>query len=183
MTNYVKEYMGHKVPDGATHAREFCGGSIEFYKSGFYFRQADHSWRRQTRVENFHESTELPQEPESKEWVDGLPPAGCECEAAWLELPDGGGNDFCKVLIKAYYDNEVWFFKINGVDGYSEVVKITDCEFRPLKTEKEKEREAFIEKANLKVTRGYMVDQATGSNLMEIFGDMFDAGFKAPEGE
>ena len=115
-------------------------------------------------------------EPEA--WVDGLPPAGCECQATWLELPDGGGNDFCDVIIKGYFGGEVWFSKVNGVDGYSEVVNVADCEFRPLKTQDEKDREAFIEKAKSSIQLA-----KTGFTLEEIFTNLFNAGFTAPKGE
>ena len=178
MTNYVKEYMGHKVPEGATHAKEFVAGHIEFYKSGFYFREADQSWRRQTRVENFHESVELPQEPESKEWVDGLPPIGCECEIKYFHDDEskwgkcyvvGETKDNKCLVINVYHDCSLHFaFKKNG-----------SLEFRPLKTEKEKDREAFIEWG--KKGLSYRLEEQ--SFAIRILEQLADNGAKAPKGE
>lgn len=180
MTNYVKEYKGHKVPVGATHAREFCGGSIEFYKSGFYFRQADHSWRRQTRVENFHESTELPQEPESKEWVYGLPPVGCECEyeTTFFTL-DKFTKGECSII--AFYKDRVWV-DIKGSGEF--VINLKKIKFRPLKTEKEKEREYNL--CYLKSLQP-TIHGSCADKIQEYLNDyanlLLKAGFKAPEGE
>lgn len=119
------------------------------------------------------------QRREDKEW---LPTVGEECDAVWLELPDGGGSDFCAVVIKGYCGNEVWFSKVNGVDGYSEVVKITDCEFRPLKTGEELEREDFEMKCF--IVAGDSGVDTDDPDYKAFVGGLYKAGFTAPkEGE
>ena len=160
MKNYVKEHKGHKVPEGATH---FTEATVSKYEA---FWANDIAWVLiDDMIEEYPAqgipkyAVELPEADEKKmdyrnpllknkqEWNgEGLPPVGCRCSATWLELPDGGCNDFCEVAIKGYFDGEVWLSKVNGV-GYSEVLKVKDCEFRPIKTQQEKNREAFVNKA------------------------------------
>lgn len=149
----VKTYSGHAVPDGATCFVESCeaykphfGKEIDGIEYVFSIYNDHPEWNEISNIIPLSKrgAIELPEEEDNQEWADGLPPIGCECQATWLELPDGGGNDFCDVIIKGYFGGEVWLSKVNGVDGYSEVVKITDCEFRKPKTQEEKDREALI---------------------------------------
>ena len=80
-----------------------------------------------------------------EEWSGvGLPPVGCICEGLWLEPPDGGGRDFESVHIKAYFGSQVWF-ESQSLDEV--VCEIRDCEFRPIRTQAQRERDDAIEKA------------------------------------
>ena len=46
----------------------------------------------------------------------GMPSVGTECGAVWLEMPDGGDWDFELVIIKGYWENQVWFCTADGED-------------------------------------------------------------------
>ncbi|MCP4791693.1 MAG: hypothetical protein GY881_15820, partial [Gammaproteobacteria bacterium] len=127
------------------------------------------------QIINTHIFTLIEMRPEPAAW---MPEVGQECEAVWIELPDGGGNDFCAVVIKGYYDDEVWLSKVNGV-GYSEVVKIADCKFRPLKTAAEKKRDAFMSQAKA----GLSFDMKYNHVVDSVLEQLADNGFKAPEGD
>jgi hypothetical protein len=78
------------------------------------------------------------------------------------------------VKIKGFYDKQVWLTSQAGVDL---VLFIKDLKFRPLKTQEQKDREAFIEKA-VEIMNNSIDDSQSG-----WAGALFDAGFKAPEGE
>ena len=113
-----------------------------------------------------------------QEWVDGLPPVGCEC---FVEYPydDGCFKPFHgkKVTILGYCsdsDGES-VFTAHGSNGF---IALYANGFRPLKTQEQKDREAFIEWAN-KATNADGKDHT----VVDLFNDLFDAGFKAPEGE
>ena len=58
----VTEYKGHKVPEGATNAKCFSGGDVEFYKMGHFFYQKNNEWRDQIYDRNWLESIELPEQ-------------------------------------------------------------------------------------------------------------------------
>lgn len=179
MKNYVKEYKGHKVPEGATHVSAFptpqpiefyrvIGGTYKFFNTG----TVNPAWCKSVFNEANKWSIELPEVPQ--EWDgEGLPPVGCRCSATWLELPDGGCNDFCEVAIKGYFDGEVWLSKVNGV-GYSEVLKVKDCEFRPIKTQQEKDREAFVGSVK------QLLPKSDDDDLI-LAGKLFELGFTAPK--
>ena len=177
MKNYVKEYSGYKVPEGATH---WLGGKFAKWINneaiGVIGCFQGATWRKCSRGMP-RQAIELPEAPQ--EWNgEGLPPVGCRCSATWLELPDGGCNDFCEVAIKGYFDGEVWLSKVNGV-GYSEVLKVKDCEFRPLKTQQEKDREAFV-KGLVKVLNS--VPNGTSlSDLHAMAEKAYGAGYTAPK--
>ena len=55
---------------------------------------------------------------------------------------------------------------------------IDNSEIRPLKTQEQKDREAFIEACFSKSKRAQ-----ENSYITNIFEDLFNSGFKAPEGE
>jgi hypothetical protein len=175
MKNYVKEYKGHKVPEGAKYYQEEKSGFMEaFFKTVdgqlMYSLPVDGiMWE----ADNLRMSDHVIELPEAKR----EPVVGKECEAAWLELPDGGSNDFRRVMIKGYFGDEVWFSKVNGVDRYDEVLRVTNCTFRPIKTQQEKDREAFIEDASRVM---FNSDNKTFVNDISL-GALFDAGFTAPK--
>jgi len=115
------------------------------------------------------EAGKKPQEPESKEWVDGLPPVGCEC----LTVHKG-------YLVECLYVGKglgkEYIYQVSSGSHRGEIDRLIGApRFRPLKTEKEKEREAFIDRARP------LFDGSLG--WAELTAKMFDDGFKAPEGE
>ena len=73
------------------------------------------------------------------EWSGaGLPPVGTGCEAVWLELPDGGDSNFERVIIKGYWENQVWFCTADGED-FTHL--LANVDFRPIPTQAQLERE------------------------------------------
>ena len=103
-------------------------------------------------------------------WVGkGLPPIGCECEALDTLMAH---PKYCLVKIKGFYNKQVWLTSEAGVDL---VLFTGDLKFRPLKTQKEKDRDAFIELA----TNTYY----EGTMCTDMAAALFDAGFTAPKAE
>tara|TARA_R100000541_G_scaffold30953_2_gene39847 strand:- start:9136 stop:9666 length:531 start_codon:yes stop_codon:yes gene_type:complete len=173
--NYVKEYKGHKVPEGATHCHELGQGKVSFYKVG------------SPRVERYNEplcsaddpwndcigdptaSEELPEES-TQEWVDGLPPVGCEC----ITLHKG---DLVECLYVGKGLGEEYIYQVSSGSHRGEIDRLIGSpKFRPLKTQGQKDREAFIEKAMR------LIDDAEMGKA-ELVCKMANKGFKAPEGE
>lgn len=192
MTNYVKEYMGHKVPEGAAY---FNPANECFYnqdKTRYSYTGDNFGWDDVDNFDCARNATELPQEPESKEWVDGLPPIGCECLLDDEEgyLFSAADNEKVRIVadevlivisIGFRHDNNGKVATVMAKDsrnlkGYTTV----NPEFlSPLKTEKEKEREAFIEWG--KKGLSYRLEEQ--SFAIRIIEQLADNGAKAPEGE
>ena len=184
--NYVKEYKGYKVPEGASCFVEACeayrnhfGKTVAGVDYVFVVDNEDPEWVSLSDMLplSIRGAVELPEEP-TQEWVDGLPPVGCEC---FVEYPydDGCFKPFHgkKVTILGYCsdsDGES-VFTAHGSNGF---IALYANGFRPLKTQEQKDREAFIEWAN-KATNADGKDHT----VVDLFNDLFDAGFKAPDGE
>jgi hypothetical protein len=169
MKKYVKEYMGHKVPEGSSHYDINLNSSFYNIISNHetkYYQRSTSQWVESINGNDWHHEN-LKELPEA-EWE---PVVGEECEAAWLELPDGGSNDFCPVMVKGYFGEKVWFTELIG-QNYETVVNLKDCIFRPTKSAKDLEREAFIESA---ITVYY-----AGVESGDMAAALFDAGFTAP---
>lgn len=177
--SYVKEYKGYKVPEGASCFVEAC----EAYKNHFGKKVSGVEYVFVVDNENpeWHEISDiltldvrgaipLPEEP-IQEWVGGLPPTGCECEALDTLMAH---PKYCLAKIKGFYNKQVWLTSEAGVDL---VLFIEDLKFRPLKTQEQKDREAFIEKAVNEMLK------SPNDSLSGCAERMFNAGFKAPEGE
>ena len=78
-----------------------------------------------------------PLEMKESEWDGtGRPPVGTECEAVWLEAPDGGDRDFERVIIKGYWENQVWFCTSHGED-FTHL--LANVDFRPIRTDAQPE--------------------------------------------
>jgi hypothetical protein len=99
----------------------------------------------------------------SKEWKDGIPPVGCECEytfgacVAWYKMTYHGKTAMGEYLIE----------KSNGAGDIVEKVK-----FRPTQTQADKEREEAIEA---------MFDAALGSTgCNDTCTQLYDAGYRLP---
>ena len=113
-----------------------------------------------------------------QEWVDGLPPIGCECEIKYFHDNEskwakcyvvGETKDNKCLVINVYHDDSLHFaFKKKG-----------SLEFRPLKTQEQKDRETFIEwaKAGLHLN---IDDMGAAFKVVE---QLADNGAKAPAGE
>ena len=174
MKNYVKEYKGHKVPEWATHVSAFptpqpiefyrvIGGTYQFFNTG----TVNPAWCKSVFNEANKWSIELPEAPQ--EWDgEGLPPAGVECEAlltqTWVTVFIVGNAHEYGLGVENIKTGE-----IHKVDP--EKIK-----FRPLKTQQEKDREAFMSAAR-KATNADENDIVA----TDIFDDMFHAGFTAPK--
>jgi hypothetical protein len=159
MKNYVTEYMGHKVPEGSAH---YNHENAFFYNKTkilcFDTRAHSRSWAKTVFHRVASEAVEL---PEAK-WE---PAVGEECEV-WH------GEEWMKCLFIGrgledhyiYQLTEVYRFELNGDHDLKA--------FRPLKTQHEKDREAFFEKA-LVVSKKLSID--------DFLSELFDVGFTAPK--
>jgi hypothetical protein len=168
MKTYVTVFNGQEVPKGATHQASDTSFVLFAKWIGnhpVFFDVRNDSWVEDKLIGR-HFFKEL---PEAK-WE---PIVGEECYAAWLELPDGGSNDYRRVIIKAYSGKQVWFTDLGGLWG-DVVMKITDCIFRPLKTAKELDREAFVECVRQLLPKSDFDDLKLAVNL-------YDLGFTAPK--
>lgn len=166
MKNYAKEYKGLKVPEGATHYNEANMLWPECFidaKYGRVYEIDGNGWKLSTKTMPIT-AVELPQV--EQEWNgEGLPPVGCECVMSY----DGHNWSRCVINYSSAYT--IVCTNESGIElNYS--IKDTVV-FRPLKTRKEKDREAFIVKC-------HSVTNELGTNLCAAFGDLFDANFKAP---
>lgn len=181
MKNYVKEYKGHKVPDGATH---YHMGNTSYFESFYYcddsgtvmFFVVDKlnkstSWNR-SNLNMPPMSVELPLATEIDWDGKGLPPIGCECDVSF-------SNQAFESGVVLFMGSEMAIINLNSA-GYSEQhCHLNSTEFRPLKTAEEKEREAF----HLAVVNACMGIHKDDFNINEIAGVLFHAGFKAPKAE
>lgn len=111
------------------------------------------------------------------EWNgEGLPPVGVECEIKYFHQDDhkwekcyivGETKDNKYLVINVYHDDSLHFaFKEKG-----------SLEFRPLKTQQEKEREAFVDSV------ASLFGESDDMDIYGLAGVMFDLGYTAPKGE
>lgn len=168
MKNYVKEFKGYKVPEGAVYYNEGCG----IHQEGFWSERDDLGKAHfiSTKGGRFtHKKFNLPniaiELPEAEQvW---MPEVGVECEAAKYS--------FCLHWSKCVVN---FFGKrkciITFKDGSEEAFITKDMVFRPLKTQEEKEREEFIDKS----LSMWNEDCISPSELVE---KMFDHGARFTE--
>tara|TARA_R100000951_G_C2648580_1_gene183514 strand:+ start:529 stop:1350 length:822 start_codon:yes stop_codon:yes gene_type:complete len=179
---YVKEYKGLSVPSGATHYSE-DGETITFYRVGAprverYSKPlcaADDPWssclsnptNELPKIEE--EKVGIKKEP-AQEWVDGLPPVGCDC----LTLHKG---DLVECLYVGKGIGEEYIYQVTSGCHRGEIDRLIGSpRFRPLKTQKEKDREAF----ELEAFKHF----ETGMSCHDLVKLLGKAGFTAPkEGE
>lgn len=192
MKNYVKVFRGYDVPEGATHFTEF---SREYHRG--FFKLSDGCWLfANAGYQDWHgqksfrrslptEVIELPEEPKSEWNGEGLPPVGVECEATdhWNDFERPVNlNDGQQVKILMNYKcpktgtDGVIFTWIERVDNIRAEWTGNEKHFRPLKTEEEKKREAFI-----KGVKKLFPKMDSDDLILAV--KLFDAGFTAPEGE
>jgi hypothetical protein len=168
MKNYVTEYKGNKVPEGATHYAShenevFC---VLFAKwignHPVFFDVRNDSWVEDKLIGR-HFFKEL---PEAK-WE---PIVGEECNHIY-----SAGSDATKVFIVGIDKKGNYVFQGDGSDCYySDPIHF----FVPLKSAKDLEREAFktsVSEAVHKSTSTY------NDRLEKISSVLFDAGFTAPK--
>lgn len=185
MKNYVKKYMGHDVPEGATHYHK--GNST--YIESFYLIDGDdvmfsiigntEGWER-SNTNAPPMAIELPEEPmpSKAEWA---PSVGKECTVSY---PYEDGNFKCfdgeKVLIiscgRCEMTSEYVYTGHNTKHGY---VALSAKWYRPLKTSEEKKWEEF----HLAVVDACIGIHSDDFNIDEIAGVLHHAGFAAPNGD
>jgi hypothetical protein len=160
MKNYVKVFNGHEVPEGSTHQASDTSFVLFAKWIGnhpVFFDVRNDSWVEDKLIGR-HFFKELPE----AEWE---PVFGEECEV-WH------GEEWMKCLLIGkgledhyiYQLTEVYRFELNGDHDLKA--------FRPLKTQHEKDREAFFEKA-LVVSKKLSID--------DFLSELFDVGFTAPK--
>jgi hypothetical protein len=182
--NYVKEYKGYKVPEGATcfvEASSFNSnhfgkevGGVEFI---FCIDDNEPEWYEVSAIStplSQRGAIELPEAPQ--EWNgEGLPPVGTVCEYQVHR------SQFGKCLVMGYFEGLVWMTSHHETSPYSgchTTLVGSTLTFRPLKTQQEKDREAFIDAAR-KATNADVNDVVA----TDIFDDMYHAGFTAPKAD
>ena len=162
----VKTYEGAIVPEGATHLSTSVPEGY-FYKftgkDAYFFLNQE--WKRSNACGVYIKDnlTELPEQ--EAEWV---PSVGEECEV------NIGATDLFEVAAIKYISKQIVISSVGGHE-FSSQASIT--KFRPLRTEAEKKREAFIEKA----FRGINIDAKHSGILNEILDKLFDAVFTTPK--
>ena len=148
-------------------------------------------WFGNQRIDNIQPNwgaeryTPRPVEPAPKAWNGtGRPPVGTECEAVWLEAPDGGGRDFEPALIKGYFDalpgRQVWFSTGEGEDF---VHLLANVDFRPLHTQAQREREEIIIDALRHVDDPRDDEVHPRQYFMDALHTLYDAGMLRRAGE
>ena len=145
MKNYVKEFDGQSVPKGSKY---YSKADIN-QKSYFYDKNCIPVGDKSAFVIRHSDLTELPEAPQ--EWNgEGLPPVGVECIINITEDVRGLSDQELKlngekvsvisnVKNKRGFDVTVFEISEGGVFCFSSKL------FRPLKTQQEKDREAFVE--------------------------------------
>lgn len=194
--NYVKEYKGHKVPEGASCFVEACeayrnhfGKTIDGVDYVFAVDSVNPEWVEISDMLPLSARGAIPlPEEQSQEWVDGLPPIGTECEVTdyWndSERPVNlNSGQEVKILMdykcpKTGADGVI-FTWIEGADYIRAEWTGNEKHFRPLKTQEQKDREAFIEWA--KSGLSYRLEEL--SFACQVIEQLADNGAKAPEGE
>lgn len=127
------------------------------------------------------EIRDLLAEDAALEWNGtGLPPVGAECEAVWLEDPDGGSREYEPVFIKGYFGSrsgaQVWFTTREGEDL---VVRVGNCSFRPIRSPEEVEQEAL--KTDLLGILPFC--EYTDKQIEEMAQILYVQGYRKPDGE
>ena len=111
------------------------------------------------------------------EWNgEGLPPVGIECEANWLELPDGGSDNWVRGIIASRYGNDVWFRPVHEL---SVVMDVHAIEFRPIKSAAEleaEERDNTIANAVHSLPKEEMASIEWGAHAERIIESLYDSG-------
>ena len=211
MKSYVKEYKGHKVPEGATHYQPnkpnfyeaFINKSAKGKVLGVFFLDdlgdkynfSDEfvlrEWIADRSIQSEVSSlaTELPEAPQ--EWNgEGLPPVGtlCTISADGFEyLFSAASNELSSITESTElvvighctrHDNGAKCVTLMATDSTAArgFTTVNPDFIIPLKTQQEKDREAFIELALVAANCDKEDWSAIG-----IFKDMFDAGFLAPK--
>ena len=170
----VTEYEGHKVPEGATHyASESTIQRAGFYKHNkirpFFYSVNRFGWVKSINKEIPSFAIELPEQQEDNaEWV---PVVGEECEFT-------DDMNVFEVCIPRFLGDKTCIIDLPELGDFESYFPIKALKFRPLKTDEQKKREAFINKALEEVeTKAGII--APSKAILEI---LFDAGFTAPEG-
>ena len=168
----VTEFEGHKVPNGATKYQPDSGRFQESFwddSGNVWVIGIAEMWARVASVIP-QDLIELPdQQEDNAEWV----PAG-RCVHIY-----GGGvatrQEEDVTIVGIDKDGNYVFQNDKSTCYYSDPA----IEFRPLKTDEQKKREAFY----LAVVDACMPIHSDDFNIDEIAGALRHAGFTAPEGE
>ena len=112
------------------HMWRFCSEFGYFESTGEFVLLDTHRWGTDRYVER----------PTGRDG-EGLPPVGTECEAVWLEMPDGGDRDFERVIVKGYWEKQVWFCAASGED-FTHL--LANVDFLPVRTQAQRERDDLL---------------------------------------
>ena len=144
--------------------------------------QRERDCARQNRISEMKEQAKRvglmsmgPLEMKEPEWDGtGRPPVGAECEAVWLEMPDGGDRDFERVIVKGYWEKQVWFCTADGED----LTHLSfNVDFRPIRTWAQTEREELISAATEILNQDHVLTERDAAEAL------YDAGMLRGAGE
>jgi hypothetical protein len=157
-----------KAPEGATHYdkvyRRFCN------KGGWWSNAGDF-------VDDPNQPSRLGTDryiPRPQAWKEGdLPPIGTECHVRYArdkKLIDHAEWCWCKLLATNITPNGKLEYVFQNYNGYADVIRGMDAiEFRPLKSEKDRQIERMLE-----------IIEMRHSNR-ELAQHLYDAGCRLPD--
>jgi hypothetical protein len=192
MKKYVKEYAGHQVPEGAAH---YLDGNRFFYNADktmcFDARRPQKGWIKTTFHGVASKAAELPEEPmpSKAEWNgEGLPPVGtlCTISADGFEyLFSASSNELSSITENTElvvvghctrHDNGAKCVTLMATDSTAArgFTTVNPDFIAPIKTQQEKDREAFVERVK------QLLPKSDTDDLI-LSGKLFDLGFTAPK--
>lgn len=167
--NYVKEYKGYKVPEGATHwINNNFAKWIDDFNISIICCYPGATWNEYSNGMPKN-AIELPEA--QQEWNgEGLPPVGVKCVMSY------DGSNWAECVINYSSEHTIVCTNESGIELVYSTKDIVM--FRPVKTQQEKDREAFVYAA----LRAYMDCEATVNDydLELILNKMHSLGFTAP---
>ena len=170
--------------DYAFYCAAYCAARNDPEKAAYWVDE----YFKETREDKQEYLNKIKGEESMSEWEDGIPPVGSEVVMPYCDgylYSNAANESFAiasdEVLIviavgRRHNDNlpvVTVMAKGHGLPGYATV---NPHYLTPAKTQKQKDREAFIEKVE------GLADDAEVFIPRDIAGMMFDSGFTAPEG-
>ncbi len=157
----------YAAADDAAYAAAYAAAAAEKWVDKYFERTGEN---KQDYLDAIEEEKVSSKKEPTQEWVDGLPPVGCECELA-VVTP--------KIVIVVGYTLEGMVIYQNK-NGLSNDVKVNNKEnFRAIKTQEQKDRD----EAQIKIEKALSCINDEDFTALEVSIVLSDLGFKAPEGE
>jgi hypothetical protein len=161
------DYWDEVAPEGATHfmhtekfVKWVFGVEWVFYaSSGREWKKTHCNWMLKQYL---NDGTFVLAKPAAQEYDGtGLPPVGCECEVK------GAVENWCKCEIVAHHKGRAVFFCDHWAHE-SDYDALPATQFRPIRSQAERVRDAAIDHAFSKLTEF--------KEARQVLGDLYDAG-------